>query len=84
MADLKDAHADSTEIPKIKTGDKGVAKTYLRPSGKADIKDDLFDVVTESEFIEKGTPIVVSSIKGNRIIVSRIIESQNIQPRINQ
>ncbi len=75
MADLKEAHADSSETPKIKTGDKGVAKTYLRPSGKADINDDLFDVVSESEFIEKGTSIVVSSIKGNRIIVSRIIES---------
>jgi len=74
MADLKDAHADSTETAKIKTGDRGVAKTYLRPSGKADINNDLFDVVTESEFIEKGTSIVVSSKKGNRIIVSRIIE----------
>ncbi len=74
MANLKDAHADSSETTKIKTGDKGVAKSYLRPSGKADINDDLFDVVTESEFIEKGTSIVVSAIKGNRIIVSRIIE----------
>jgi membrane-bound serine protease (ClpP class) len=78
MADLKDAHADSPETTKIKTGDRGVAKTYLRPSGKADINDDLFDVVTESEFIEKGTSIVVSAIKGNRIIVS-----QNIETRIN-
>jgi membrane-bound serine protease (ClpP class) len=75
MADLKGAHADSSETPKIKIGDKGVAKTFLRPSGKADISDDLFDVVTESEFIEKGSPIVVSAIKGNRIIVSRFIES---------
>jgi len=74
MTNLKDAHADSIETAKIKTGDRGVARTYLRPSGKADINDDLFDVVSESEFIEKGTSIVVSSIKGNRIIVSRIIE----------
>jgi membrane-bound serine protease (ClpP class) len=75
MADLKEARADSSETPKIKTGDKGVAKTFLRPSGKADINNDLFDVVTESEFIEKETPIVVSAIKGNRIIVSRLIET---------
>jgi len=72
MTNLKDAHADSSETAKIKIGDRGVAITYLRPSGKADINDDLFDVVSESEFIEKGTSIVVSSIKGNRIIVSRI------------
>ncbi|MCD6585707.1 MAG: nodulation protein NfeD [Desulfobacteraceae bacterium] len=81
MANLKEAHADSSETPKIKTGDKGVAKTFLRPSGKADINDDLFDVVTESEFIEKGTSIVVSAIKGNRIIVSRIIETRTIETR---
>jgi membrane-bound serine protease (ClpP class) len=83
MADLKRAHADSSETTKIKTGDKGVARSYLRPSGKADINDDLFDVVTESEFIEKGTLIVVSAIKGNRIIVSRFVESPNIETRIN-
>jgi membrane protein implicated in regulation of membrane protease activity len=33
----------------------------------------LFDVITEGEFVEKGTSIVVSDIKGNRLIVSRNI-----------
>jgi membrane-bound serine protease (ClpP class) len=69
--DLKMAHADSSEIPKIHVGDTGFAHSYLRPSGKAMIHDDLFDVVTEGEFIEKGTPIVVLKIQGNRIIVSK-------------
>jgi membrane-bound serine protease (ClpP class) len=71
---LKTAHADSSETAKIRIGDKGIALSYLRPSGKANFNDDLFDVVTESEFMEKGTSIVVSAIKGNRIIVSRIEE----------
>lgn len=69
---LKEAHADSSETTRIRVGDRGVAITYLRPSGKANFNDDLFDVVSESEFMEKGTSIVVSAIKGNRIIVSRI------------
>lgn len=71
---LKAAHADSSETAKIRIGDKGIALSYLRPSGKADFNDDLFDVVSESEFVEKGTDIKVSAIKGNRIIVSRIEE----------
>ncbi len=68
---LKDAHADSSETGRITVGDTGVALTYLRPAGKADFHDDLFDVVTEGEFMQKGTPIVVSAVKGNRIIVSK-------------
>jgi membrane-bound serine protease (ClpP class) len=72
--DLKQAHADSTETAKVHAGDRGVALSYLRPSGKALIHDDLFDVVTEGEFMEKDTPIVVSAVKGNRIIVTRASE----------
>ncbi len=68
---LKDAHADSSETGRIQVGDAGVALTYLRPAGKANFHDDLFDVVTEGEFMPKGTPIIVSAVKGNRIIVSR-------------
>jgi membrane-bound serine protease (ClpP class) len=68
--DLKQAHADSSETAKVRIGETGVALSYLRPSGKAMIHDDLFDVVTEGEFMEKGTPIVVSKVIGNRIIVS--------------
>ncbi len=69
--DLRQAHADSRDTAKVNAGDQGVALSYLRPSGKAIIHDDLFDVVTEGEFMEKDTPIVVSAVKGNRIIVSR-------------
>jgi membrane-bound serine protease (ClpP class) len=69
---LKDVHADSSETGRIKPGDRGVALTLLRPAGKAEIHQDLFDVVTEGEFIEQGTAIIVSDVKGNRIIVSRI------------
>jgi membrane-bound serine protease (ClpP class) len=69
---LKDAHADSSETGRVKPGDRGIALTFLRPAGKAEINQDLFDVVSESEYIEQGTAIVVSAVKGNRIIVSRI------------
>ncbi len=68
---LKDAHADSKEATAIRVGDEGVALSFLRPSGKAEINEARVDVVTEAEYIEQGTPIVVSEVQGNRIIVFR-------------
>ena len=73
---LKDSHADSIEAEKAKVGDIGVTMTFLRPSGKVKIKDEVFDGITQGEFMEKGTPVKISEIKGNRIIVSRIPEDE--------
>ena len=70
MATLEGVHADSEQTASVKVGDSGVALTFLRPSGKAQINEDVFDVITEGAFIERGTPIFISRIKGNTIIVS--------------
>jgi membrane-bound serine protease (ClpP class) len=74
--DLKSAHADSSETSKVKVGDRGIAMTFLRPSGKMKISGEIVDVVTENEFLEKGTPVMVDAIKGNRIIVAAVSEDQ--------
>jgi len=68
---LSASHADSEQASGVNSGDEGVAVTFLRPSGKVAIGDSYFDVVSEGEFLEKGTPVVVSEIRGNRIIVKR-------------
>lgn len=68
---LKDSRADSVEVKGAKVGDRGTAMTFLRPSGKVNIRDEFFDVITEGEFIEKGTPVRILEIKGNRIIVAK-------------
>ena len=73
---LKDSHADSVEASGAKIGDIGIAMTFLRPSGKVKIKDEIFDVVTEGEFIKKGIPVKILAIRGNRIIVSRKPEDE--------
>ncbi len=69
-ATLKESHADSMEIRRAKVGDRGVAATFLRPSGKVEINGELFDAVSEGEFIERGTLICVAMIQGNRLIVA--------------
>jgi len=50
---------------------QGEAFTDLRPSGKANINDQRFDVVTEGVFLEKGDPIRVIAIEGQRVVVRK-------------
>ena len=68
---LEFSHADSEEIKNIKTGDTGTALTLLRPAGKARFGSDQLDVVTEGDFIEKGSQIVVREITRSKIVVAR-------------
>lgn len=56
----------------IQTGHTGTALTFLRPSGKAKIDGEVYDVVSQAEFIEKGTPVRVVKIKGAKITVERV------------
>ncbi|MGM0432853.1 MAG: NfeD family protein [Spirochaetota bacterium] len=53
------------------SGKKGIAVTTLRPSGKAEIEDEVVQVVTTGEFLEKDTPVEVTQVSGNRIVVKR-------------
>ena len=55
----------------------GVARTDLRPSGNATIDDQRIDVITEGEMIDKGTPIRVIAVEGNRIIVAEYKEPES-------
>lgn len=52
-------------------GMQGIAKTTLRPSGTAEFDDAFIDVVTSGEYIEEGTPIVVTNVEGMRVIVKQ-------------
>ena len=53
----------------VKTGETGVAKSILRPSGKAMFGDRMLDVVTDGEFVDSGSRIKVIAIEGARIVV---------------
>lgn len=54
-------------------GAEGIALTTLRPSGTAEINGKRVDVVTESEYVEKGKKIKVLSVEGIRIVVREIL-----------
>jgi len=63
----------SSDVPTLTrlVGLEGTAMTTLRPAGTALIDNERRDVVSEGEFIEKGTPIIVVRIDQNSLIVTR-------------
>lgn len=56
-------------------GSKGIALTTLRPAGTAEINGKRVDVVTDSEYIERGRQIEVVEVDGMRIVVREIKKS---------
>lgn len=67
----KSKYVKSTNYEKY-VGKKGTALTVLRPAGRAVIAGDKLDVLTEGDFIEEGSEIVVSRIKNNKIFVETL------------
>lgn len=63
--------SQSRELEKY-IGMQGVAVTTLRPAGAAMFEDQRLDVVTDGEFVEKDSAVVVTGVKGNRIVVESI------------
>ncbi len=53
-------------------GKTGEALTSLAPSGKARFGDNRVDVLSDGEFIDRGTPVEVFEVRGNKILVRRV------------
>ncbi len=68
-ATLSYSHVDATSDLAVKSGDIGVAHTFLRPSGKVMINKKKIDAITRGEFIDRGTPVMIDKIELNRVIV---------------
>jgi membrane-bound serine protease (ClpP class) len=60
------------ESSALLTGRRGTAVTTLRPAGKADFEGEILVVETDGEFIERGSPVEVIEVSGNRILVRRL------------
>lgn len=54
-------------------GKKGLSHTVLRPSGKVQIGDSVFDATTFGEFIERNRPVEVVSVSGNMVKVKESV-----------
>lgn len=54
----------------IAVGTVGTADTDLRPAGRARFKQGLVDVVSDGEWIRRGTRVQVLRVEGNRVVVA--------------
>ncbi|ETR71233.1 MAG: membrane-bound serine protease (ClpP class) [Candidatus Magnetoglobus multicellularis str. Araruama] len=69
---LANAHSTDKSTIGLDIGDTGIARSPLRPSGKMTIGRNIFDVVSQGEFIPKGSDVRVIHIKGSRVIVKQL------------
>ncbi|RLC16948.1 MAG: serine protease [Deltaproteobacteria bacterium] len=69
-ATLEASHVDSGYSARVSVGDRGVVTKALRPSGSVRIGNEIYDVISEGEFMDKGTPVEVMEIQSNRIMVT--------------
>lgn len=53
-------------------GKYGTTTTALVPAGKARFGDEVVDVLSDGELIPKGTPVYVSEVIGNRVMVKAV------------
>lgn len=53
-------------------GKDGIAVTILRPSGRIEIEDEIYDAYTRGEYIEKGTKVKVVSQEGTSLKVRSV------------
>jgi membrane-bound serine protease (ClpP class) len=53
-------------------GREGVAESLLRPTGTALVEGRRVDVVTEGEFLERGTKVRVQAVKEGRLVVKKL------------
>jgi membrane-bound serine protease (ClpP class) len=60
----------SSTVEAVAAGEVGRAVSALRPAGRARFGQRFLDVVSEGQFIEPDTPIVVLRVEGNRIVVA--------------
>jgi membrane-bound serine protease (ClpP class) len=62
------ARPDAAELAAL-VGKTGVALTRLNPGGTARIEGRKYDVVSDGDFIEPNTPIIVADVEGHHIEV---------------
>ena len=67
---LEEAHSSPSLAPLI--GKEGTAFTVLRPSGKVMIDGELYDGVSDSGFIEKGTKVKVVRFENAQVYVETL------------
>jgi membrane-bound ClpP family serine protease len=67
-----DGKVNEGELDGLAAGEEGTAISALRPSGKAELKNKMFEVRTQGAYVDSGTRIRIIKILSNQIIVEPI------------
>lgn len=62
----------NTFNPSNLVGSIATSVTDLRPAGKVEIEGERYDVVTDGEFISKGTSVKVMRVQGTYLVVEKV------------
>ena len=54
-------------------GQRGTTTTALSPAGKARFGEELVDVLSNGDFIPRGSDVEVTEVHGNRIVVRSVV-----------
>lgn len=67
-----DSKFNEGNIENLQVGEEGITISSLRPMGKADFRDKIFEVSTLGNFLPSGTKVRVVSIKNTKIYIEPI------------
>ncbi len=62
---------DTTSALQGLIGKEGIVTSPLRPSGKIEIENELYEALSETEMLDIGTTIIVLTVSENKIIVEQ-------------
>ena len=63
--------SEDEEVFLALVGKTGITDSVLRPAGRAQFDDRIYAVEADGEFIEEGKNVIVTRVRGNRIIVRK-------------
>ena len=73
LKDTNKSKFNEGENDALQVGEEGITASSLRPMGKGDFNDKIYEVTTLGNFLTTGTKIRIVSLKNNKIIVEPII-----------
>lgn len=71
MRDLKEAKGTEDKLADL-VGKTGITRSALRPAGYVEVDNRRIDVVTQGEMIDSNTPVRITAVEGNRVIVEAV------------
>ena len=69
LKDVNHSRVNENVKPQLQEGDTGRTLSALRPSGTAMFNDQHYEVHTNGEFLNAGTPVIITRINHHKIIV---------------